>query len=727
MLKTFQVKLDIEEMLHNPSSALFTVSSNDFESIELQFEISQDGAAFDLTGTTVELAIKKPSGLVIYQTVEITDAPEGKAAVKLTNQSYIEYGFHTAELYIRNETQLAITSPFYYMSREAIMNEDAIESTNDWSALQEALFNMDKKPILVDGVPAAMPEYIGQMAFDTTGKRAFIANDVSETGWQLLAAGEGGGGGLVYWADVLNKPTEFAPAAHIHEIADVTGLQAALDAAGTGEPADWGEITNKPATFPPDIHTHDFADITGKPAAYPAEAHNHGWGEITNKPATFPPENHMHNIAAITGLQAELDSKADSGEIFSGNWADITNKPATFPAEAHNHTAADISDFGTAVVSNIPDEFLTQTEADDRYAIKGTEGGTVAAAWGDIAGTLANQADLQAALDAKADDADLAGKADAAHTHSFAEITDKPAAYPAEAHNHGWGEITGKPLTFPPDIHTHDFADITGKPATYPAEAHNHAIADVTGLQAALDGKADDADLAGKADAAHKHSFAEITDKPATYPAEAHTHSFAEITDKPAAYPAETHTHAIADVTGLQTALDGKADDADLAGKADAAHTHSFAEITGKPATYPAEAHTHTTADITDFATGVAGAIPAEYLTATEGDAKYQPIGTTTEPAAHTHLWADITDKPTSFVPNLMTPATRGGAKAGNGLMMAGTNNEWLTLRLGTGLAINGTTSALQIENGLAFWKGTQAQYDAIATKDPNRIYFITG
>jgi hypothetical protein len=694
VLKTFEVKLDIEEMLHAPTAALFNISNSDLDSIELSFEISQDGKAFDLTGTTVEMAIKKPSGLVIYQAVEITDAPDGKAAVRLNNQAYVEFGFHIAEIYIRNESQLVITCPFYYMSREAIMNDEAIESTNDWSALQEALFLMDKKPILVDGVPATVPDYIGQMAFDETGKRAFIAHAISETGWQLLAAGEGGGGGIVYWADVLNKPTEFAPAAHIHEIADVTGLQAALDAAGTDEAADWGEILNKPATFPPDVHTHDFEDITGKPAAYPAEAHNHGWAEIINKPATFPAENHMHNIAAITGLQAELDSKADSGEIPSSDWADITNKPETFPSEIHNHTAADITDFGTAVASNIPDEFLTMTEGDDRYAIKGTEGGTVAAAWGDIAGTLANQTDLQQALDAKADDADLTGKADAVHTHDFADITGKPATYPADAHSHAWGEITDKPLTFAPDAHNHDWGEINNKPATFPAEAHNHAIVDVTGLQSALDAKADEADLSGKADTVHTHSFAEITDKPATYPAEAHSHAWGEITDKPAAFPAETHTH-------------------------------DFADISGKPAAFPAEAHNHTAADITDFAAGVAGAIPAEYLTATEGDSRYQAAGAA--PEAHNHAWGEITEKPTTFVPNLMTAGTRGGAKAGNGLMMGGTNNEWLTLRLGAGLAINQTTSALQIENGLGFWKGTQAQYDAIATKDPNRIYFITG
>ena len=41
---------------------------------------------------------------------------------------------------------------------------------------------------------------------------------------------EFGGGGSVAWGDVTGKPSTFAPATHEHAIADVTGLQTALDA-----------------------------------------------------------------------------------------------------------------------------------------------------------------------------------------------------------------------------------------------------------------------------------------------------------------------------------------------------------------------------------------------------------------------------------------------------------------------------------------------------------------
>lgn len=47
------------------------------------------------------------------------------------------------------------------------------------------------------------------------------------------------------WADIQNKPTDFAPSAHDHAIAEVTGLQDALD--------DKADAT----------HTHEIADVNG--------------------------------------------------------------------------------------------------------------------------------------------------------------------------------------------------------------------------------------------------------------------------------------------------------------------------------------------------------------------------------------------------------------------------------------------------------------------------------
>ncbi len=51
-----------------------------------------------------------------------------------------------------------------------------------------------------------------------------------------------------------------------------------------------------------------------------------------------------------------------------------------------------------------------------------------------------------------------------AHTHAWAAIQGKPAAFPPESHSHAWNAITGKPGVFPPATHTHSFNDLTDKP-----------------------------------------------------------------------------------------------------------------------------------------------------------------------------------------------------------------------------------------------------------------------
>lgn len=62
------------------------------------------------------------------------------------------------------------------------------------------------------------------------------------------------------------------------------------------------------------------------------------------------------------------------------------------------------------------------------------------------------------------------------------------------------------------------------------------------------------------------------------------------------------------------------------------AHGHDWGEISNKPLTYPTSAHMHEITDVTgltDALNSKLEAIPAEYLTETEGDGRYAPIGAT--------------------------------------------------------------------------------------------------
>lgn len=230
----------------------------------------------------------------------------------------------------------------------------------------------------------------------------------------------------------------------------------------------------------------------------------------------------------------------------------------------------------------------------------GGGGGTVIVAWGAITGTLTDQADLAAALDSKVtlnglewtivtgsiadlqdDVSDLqSGKADVSHTHSGSDITSgiivparlgsgSPSASTflrgdgqwttLPGGSAAWGSITGT-LSNQTDLQNALDAKVTLGGVDWTI---------VTGTLSSL--QDDVADLqSGKADVGHVHAASDVTS--GTF----HVDRIPALT--------------IAKITGLQSALDGKADDLDITllsaavsdlqtNKADASHTHNASDI----------------------------------------------------------------------------------------------------------------------------------------------------
>lgn len=191
-------------------------------------------------------------------------------------------------------------------------------------------------------------------------------------------------------------------------------------------------------------------------------------------------------------------------------------------------------------------------------------------------------------------------------------------------------------------------------------------------------------------------------------------------------------------------------------------HTHDWADITtGKPTTFPPPLMS--TSVVGGALVGNGLGMSGSYLfvkTATADGTKINTAGaynvaidravvdTWYAPATHTHDWeTGITGKPTTFTPPLASATVVGGHRVGNGLTMSG---EYLLVRTGSGLEINTTTFAVDIDRDIvntwyapagnyiisertgsttfvdSIWKGTQAEYDVL-TKDPNTIYYIVG
>ena len=105
------------------------------------------------------------------------------------------------------------------------------------------------------------------------------------------------------WETITDKPDDYPPSTHDHEIAEINGLQDALDSAG-GTPS-WDDVTGKPTEFPP-------------------AAHNQGWDTITGTPSEYPPEDHTHDQYALAkDLEDESKARVDGDAALASDIADL--------------------------------------------------------------------------------------------------------------------------------------------------------------------------------------------------------------------------------------------------------------------------------------------------------------------------------------------------------------------------------------------------------------------
>lgn len=225
-----------------------------------------------------------------------------------------------------------------------------------------------------------------------------------------------------------------AAAVHGHVIADVTGLQDALN--GKQVAGSYAEA----------VHFHSIQDVmnleselNGKQAAgsYAAAVHGHSIGDVTGLQTALDGKagtSHTHVIANVTGLQAALDGKQAAG---------------SYAAATHGHTISEVTGLQAA---------LDGKQAAGSYAATVHTHGI-----SDVTG-------LQTALD---------GKAATTHGHAIADVTGLQTAldgkqatgsYAAASHGHVIGDVTGLQTAL-------DGKQVAG---SYAAASHAHAAGDIT-------------------------------------------------------------------------------------------------------------------------------------------------------------------------------------------------------------------------------------------------------
>ena len=143
-MNTRIIKFDINKNLYDTLIA----KQGDTKSRFILFNLYDGPIQFDLTGRTVRVYGKKKDNTTIFNDLVITDAKKGYCTLELTNQMLAVEGMNELELVIFEGEKRLSTMPFILNVIGSKYSEDAIVSTNEFTALMNALktvSNIDNK------------------------------------------------------------------------------------------------------------------------------------------------------------------------------------------------------------------------------------------------------------------------------------------------------------------------------------------------------------------------------------------------------------------------------------------------------------------------------------------------------------------------------------------------------------------------------------------------------
>lgn len=110
----------------------------------LTFNILDNGVPFSLVGKSVRAKIIKPDGTKVFNGLTITNATNGECNLALTNQVLAVVGIVKCQLEITEGQDILSTIIFNIEVRESIDVTGAVESSNEFTALQNGLTKLDE-------------------------------------------------------------------------------------------------------------------------------------------------------------------------------------------------------------------------------------------------------------------------------------------------------------------------------------------------------------------------------------------------------------------------------------------------------------------------------------------------------------------------------------------------------------------------------------------------------
>ncbi len=149
--------------------------------IDIDLNVGNDD--YDLTGLTLRLYVKKPDGCIVYMPLTPADPVKGHIRIQPTAQMLAAAGAAQCEIEICEGDKRLTTIPFKLHIKPSLRDDDAIESSNEFSALQDILNQVDGLPDRLEDMedritkleeegqdlPVATDEEVGEMLDEIYG------------------------------------------------------------------------------------------------------------------------------------------------------------------------------------------------------------------------------------------------------------------------------------------------------------------------------------------------------------------------------------------------------------------------------------------------------------------------------------------------------------------------------------------------------------------------------
>lgn len=142
---TTRIQMDVNKKLYIP----ITAKQGDSQTRYLEFQIVDGSIPVDISIKSVRCYMKKPDGTEVFSDLVVNDGAKGIATLELTKQMLAISGNAKCEIIIADGYKKLSSIPFELNIVTKLMDDGSIASSNEYSALENALNNVQniEKPI----------------------------------------------------------------------------------------------------------------------------------------------------------------------------------------------------------------------------------------------------------------------------------------------------------------------------------------------------------------------------------------------------------------------------------------------------------------------------------------------------------------------------------------------------------------------------------------------------